>query len=132
MPDTGAWLFGNLGGFHAHHRCVVVENLFLSRKLSRSHSLPLRLPIKLQGKFTEADALHVQALEGLCATVGEEHSDYASALSNRASTLASRVGTLHIFPGCRCSRAQHLGGAVEYSVPPSSRTLKGLKFRDVA
>ncbi|CAM9392868.1 unnamed protein product, partial [Ectocarpus sp. 8 AP-2014] len=43
-----------------------------------------------QGKHDEADPLYVRALEILGATVGQEHTSYASTLNNRAGLLAAR------------------------------------------
>lgn len=50
-----------------------------------------------QGKFKEADLLYIRVLEILGATVGEEHTKYASTLNNRAALLASQVRVQGIF-----------------------------------
>lgn len=54
----------------------------------------------LQGAYVEAGLSYPRVLEGLGATVGKKHRDYASALSDQAGLLKAQVGGVVLSEPC--------------------------------
>lgn len=52
-----------------------------------------RFPVILQGKYVEADLLHLRAIDVVERTLDPDHPDIAARLGNRTSLLAKQVGS---------------------------------------